>query len=186
MLLFLLAAVVIENEPTISFNETIMIDTCLTLLSSTQNSSQTGTTTQNVQPATSATSSAGQTSTESDFPYSTTSTLDVCRYECQCPPQNITTKEMLENRLEELKKILQIDETTTSSYIRKHTSVMDDRPSVQTMGSIGVIFLILIIGFIIASDLINFKHHAKMGKCKRSQKRKRAWDIKSGEYRDMI
>jgi len=143
---------VIENEPTVSVNETTMIDTCLTLLSSTQNSSQTGTT-QNVQPATSETSSDGQTSTDSDLPHSTVSSLDVCRYECQCAPQNITTKEMLENRLEELKKILHIDETTTSSYIRKHTSVMDDRPSVQTMGSIGVIVLILIIGFIIAIDL---------------------------------
>ena len=48
---------------------------------------------------------------------------------------------MLENRLEELKKFLQIDETTTSSYIRKHTSVMDDLPSVQPMGSMGLYFL---------------------------------------------
>lgn len=176
----------IENEPVVSVNETTMIDTCLTLLSSTQNSSETGTTTQNVQPATSDTFSAGQTSTESDLSHSTTSSLDACRYECQCPPQYIATKEMLENRLEELKKILQIDETTTSSYIRKHISVMDDRPSVLTMGSIGVIVLILIIGFIIAIDLINFNKHAKMLKCKRCQKRKRTWDIKSGEHRDMI
>lgn len=85
MLLFLLAAVVIENEPTFFVNEITMIDTCLTLLSSTQNSSQTGTTKQSIQPATSVTSSAGQTSTESDLPHSTASSLDVCRYECQCP-----------------------------------------------------------------------------------------------------
>ena len=56
-------------------------------------------------------------------------------------------------RAAELKKELTLNRRELSSSIRKKTSAKDDRPSAKTLGSLGVISLSLVIGFIIFLDI---------------------------------
>lgn len=98
-----------------------------------------------------------------------------CSFQCPCDfaSQNITA-EMLQERIEELKAILTVEKTTTSAYIRKHTSAKDNRPSSKAIGALGIIIIVLTLVFIVGMDLISmvqFCKHKKILKrlCRRRQ-----------------
>lgn len=89
---------------------------------------------------------------------------------CVCPcdfVSNNITAEMLQNRIDELKRILTVDKTTLSSYIRKHTSSKDDRPSSKAIGSMGILLLTLTICVIVLIDLSTFCQYVKCKRLKR-------------------
>ncbi|CAG2228271.1 unnamed protein product [Mytilus edulis] len=96
--------------------------------------------------------------------------LSLSSENCVCPcdfvSKNITA-EMLQNRIDELKRILTVDKTTLSSYIRKHTSAKDERPSSKAIGSMGILLLTLTICFIVLIDLSTFCQYIKCKRLKR-------------------
>lgn len=59
----------------------------------------------------------------------------------------------LKQKIEQIVAALTIDSKNTSAAQRKLISVMDDRPSSQSIGYIGVVFLSLVFGSIIILDL---------------------------------
>ena len=66
---------------------------------------------------------------------------------------------ILKPELTELENRLRVNKTNLSATIRRLTSAKDDRPVARQIGSIGIVFLVFIIGAIIASDLTSIKHH---------------------------
>ena len=114
------------------------------------------------------------------FETSSLSTLDIfpstaasiCSFQCSCAVENgNTTKEMLKARLKDLRAILEVDKKTTNSYIRQHTSAVDDRISAKAIGSVGAAVIALSIILIILVDISNLVQHLN---CKR---------YKNNEYR---
>ena len=114
------------------------------------------------------------------FETSSLSTLDIFpstaasiySFQCSCAVGNgNTTKEMLKARLEDLRAILEADKKTTNSYIRQHTSAVDDRISAKAIGSVGAAVIALSIVLIILVDISTLVQHLN---CKR---------YKNNEYR---
>jgi hypothetical protein len=66
---------------------------------------------------------------------------------------------MLKARLEDLRAILEVDKKTTNSYIRQHTSAVDDRISAKAIGSVGAAVIALSIILIILVDISNLVQH---------------------------
>jgi hypothetical protein len=97
-----------------------------------------------------------------------------CTFRCKCGfgGRNLTN-EMLQEILAKLKSILTVDKTKTSSYIRKHTSAKDNRPSSQVIGAVGLVFIIITFGLIVLSDVVNFIQQFKSNHLKRRKTLKR-------------
>ncbi|XP_021369260.1 uncharacterized protein LOC110460593 [Mizuhopecten yessoensis] len=56
---------------------------------------------------------------------------------------------------------LRVEKKDTGNYRRKFISIYEDRPSAMSMGIIGAIFISLIIGFMVLSDIPIFYKHAR-------------------------
>lgn len=96
-----------------------------------------------------------------------------CIFRCPCGlGGGNLTDEMLQEIIAELKSILTVDKTKTSSFIRKHTSAKDDRPSSQVIGAVGSVFIIFTLGSVVLSDVINVIQ-SKSNHLKRQQTLKR-------------
>lgn len=97
-----------------------------------------------------------------------------CTFRCPCGlGGGNLTNDMLQEKLTKLKSILTIDKTKTSSYIRKHTSAKDNRPSSQVIGAIGLVLIIITFGLIVLSDVVNFVQQFKSNHLKRRKTLKR-------------
>jgi hypothetical protein len=116
------------------------------------------------------------------FETSSVSTLDIfsstaasiCSFQCSCAVRNgNTTKEMLKARLEDLRAILEVDKKTTNSYIRQHTSAVDDRISAKAIGSVGAAVIALSIVLIILVDISNLVQHLNCKRYKNTEYRVR-------------
>ena len=57
-----------------------------------------------------------------------------------------------------MKANLSLDVSALSRTIRKHTSASDDRVSSKGLGIVGVIIVLIVITFIILSDISNVIH----------------------------
>ncbi|XP_046329749.2 uncharacterized protein LOC124113445 [Haliotis rufescens] len=80
----------------------------------------------------------------------------ICYCECRDPPpmwEPTISSLSLKQKIEQIVAALTIDSKNTSAAQRKLISVMDDRPSSQSIGYIGVVFLSLVFGSIIILDL---------------------------------
>ncbi|XP_052074073.1 uncharacterized protein LOC127711958 [Mytilus californianus] len=102
--------------------------------------------------------------------YSFNTILSPSSENCLCPcdfvSKNITA-EILQSRIEELKRILIVNKTSLSSYIRKHTSAKDERPSSKAIGSMGILLLAVTICFIVLIDLSTFCQYIQCKHLKR-------------------
>ncbi|XP_062600743.1 uncharacterized protein LOC134262381 [Saccostrea cucullata] len=65
-------------------------------------------------------------------------------------------------QLEATKKALQEDKTQLSSYQATKTSAVDTRPSAsQVGGTVGIVFVCMFVGLVLAFDLSSYKRHLK-------------------------
>ena len=97
-----------------------------------------------------------------------------CTFRCPCGlGDGNLTNEMLQEKLTKLKSILTVDKTKTSSYIRKHTSAKDNRPSSQVIGAVVLVFIIITFGLIVLSDVVNFIQQFQSNHLKRRKTLKR-------------
>ncbi|XP_061182332.1 uncharacterized protein LOC133190656 [Saccostrea echinata] len=86
---------------------------------------------------------------------------------CRCPcdrvhkPKNYTNEE-LAKVIEEMKKELFINVKQLSSNIRKKISVKDNRPSSQSIGSLGIVMITMVFAVIIVFDFMILKEHISM------------------------
>ncbi|KAL8607453.1 hypothetical protein ACOMHN_004427 [Nucella lapillus] len=69
-------------------------------------------------------------------------------------PVNVSQQQM-EETLQKIKKELLVDTSTLSATKRKKESQPDSRPSAVTTGSLGVVFIVLVIGCIVGSDVVS-------------------------------
>ncbi|CAC5400308.1 unnamed protein product [Mytilus coruscus] len=98
--------------------------------------------------------------------YSLSPSSENCLCPCDFVSKNITA-EMLQSRIEELKRILTVDKTSLSSFIRKYNSAKDERPSSKAIGSMGILLLTLTICFIVLIDLSTFCQYIQCKHLKR-------------------
>ncbi|XP_067655238.1 uncharacterized protein [Haliotis asinina] len=80
----------------------------------------------------------------------------MCYCECSDPPpmwEPTISSLSLKQKIEQIVAALTIDSKNTSAAQRKLISVMDVRPSAQSIGYIGVVFLSIVFGSIIILDL---------------------------------
>ncbi|CAG2192168.1 unnamed protein product [Mytilus edulis] len=61
--------------------------------------------------------------------------------------------------IQKLEKELKLDTSNLSSTINKRISAKDSRPSSQTFGMLGIVFLSFIVGGVIFVDITSFKRH---------------------------
>ena len=90
-------------------------------------------------------------------------------------PRNTTAAEQ-EEAIAQLKSELTVDEAHTSQHRRKYESATDSRPSSQTIGYLGVIFLTAALGLIVAIDISSLCCRAHDQKV---NGRKEAWETGS-------
>lgn len=70
--------------------------------------------------------------------------------------------EALLPQLEATKKALQEDKTQLSSYQATKTSATDTRPSAgQVGGTVGIVFVCLFVGLVLAFDLSSYQRHLR-------------------------
>lgn len=100
-------------------------------------------------------------STQPTTPQPSTSRL------CTCPCsktvvdpkyQNLT-KEKIDRIVEEIKKELTVEKGNLSSSIRKKISAKDNRPSSTGIGSVGIVFFVIVFGGLILSDVSAIYQH---------------------------
>jgi hypothetical protein len=72
------------------------------------------------------------------------------------------TSEQLAVVIEEMKKELTVQKESLSATIRKKISVMDNRPSAQSIGSFGIVILTFVLVLLIVSDSLTLKDHLIM------------------------
>lgn len=89
---------------------------------------------------------------------------------CSCPCSKVQahakyqnlTEEKLESIIQEIKKELLVPKTNLSSLRRKKTSARDDRHSSIGIGYIGLVFLIIVFGAFVLSDITSLYRHIQM------------------------
>ena len=78
---------------------------------------------------------------------------------------------LMDQIVKELIANLSVKPDTTSSYVRKHTSAQDVRPSAAFFGSVGVIVLIVVISLPVLADSVTYYFKTKLHRCKKSNKK---------------
>ncbi|XP_076449172.1 uncharacterized protein LOC143285659 [Babylonia areolata] len=96
---------------------------------------------------------------------------------CECPPVlhvNVSQQEV-DEAVEQIKKDLLVDTSQLSATKRKKESAQDSRPSAVTTGSIGIVFIVLVVGFIVGADIVSVVHfiHRKIHKPSRKGRRRK-------------
>ncbi|XP_061182267.1 uncharacterized protein LOC133190585 [Saccostrea echinata] len=86
---------------------------------------------------------------------------------CKCPCDRVNevknyTSSELAQIIDEMKEELTVNRAHLSASIRKKISVMDRRPSVQYIGSFGVLLITGIMVLLIGFDFITLREHLKM------------------------
>lgn len=89
---------------------------------------------------------------------------------CKCPcdrlkSQNfITDPQELQNRIEEIKKELEINEKALSATVRKKTCAKDERKSAKGIGSVfGIGIIVFVVSIIVCSDIPILYRHIRYG-----------------------
>ncbi|CAC5384967.1 unnamed protein product [Mytilus coruscus] len=70
-------------------------------------------------------------------------------------------REILKPVLLELQRNLTVDKKMLSSYVRKHNSAKDKRPSSENIGIVGVIFISIVVGLVIFIDIVAIRNHLR-------------------------
>ena len=88
--------------------------------------------------------------------------------------------------IDEVIKLLTLDTKQLSSYTSKFTSAEDNRPSAQTLGSLGIIVLVCVFGFIIYLDSTSlFREFKKLrNNCKSVKRRISERNLKTKTLED--
>lgn len=87
--------------------------------------------------------------------------------DCTCPcnmvhvQKNYTSSE-LSKIIEKMKKELIVNKEQLSSTLRKKISVMDNRPSSQSIGSFGVVIIVFVFSLLLAADVMILKKHISL------------------------
>ncbi|CAG2186482.1 unnamed protein product [Mytilus edulis] len=71
---------------------------------------------------------------------------------CICTCSNVTEQISLEESINEIVNEIKVDESKTSSYIRKHTSAWDSRKSSASIGFVGIAIMISIASLLVCLD----------------------------------
>jgi hypothetical protein len=85
-------------------------------------------------------------------------------YTCSCPPTYTPSNVTLEEKVDELVKVLTIDKTTLSSYKNARISAPDSRPSARGIGSVAAVLLSTLVVVLLISDLPLVILHLKLMK----------------------
>uniref|UniRef100_K1Q0P2 Uncharacterized protein n=1 Tax=Magallana gigas TaxID=29159 RepID=K1Q0P2_MAGGI len=75
--------------------------------------------------------------------------------------KNYTSSE-LSKIIEKMKKELIVNKEQLSSTLRKKISVMDNRPSSQSIGSFGVVIIVFVFSLLLAADVMILKKHISL------------------------
>lgn len=78
------------------------------------------------------------------------------------------TQEIIQEKIENIKKNLTVNKKETNQYIRTLTSAPDERQSAKNIGIVGVTVISVVFGVIMLSDCINVVRGIQ-NKCKRSE-----------------
>ncbi|XP_063431743.1 uncharacterized protein LOC134714433 [Mytilus trossulus] len=70
-------------------------------------------------------------------------------------------REMLKPVLLELQRNLTVDQKNLSSYVRKHNSAKDKRPSSEYIGYVGMIFISIVVGLVIFIDIVAIRNNLR-------------------------
>nr|XP_022325995.1 uncharacterized protein LOC111125970 [Crassostrea virginica] len=94
-------------------------------------------------------------STSSNLPTSTTTTEQSSgNCHCVCPSTaNMSSKDLLMQRIDEIKEELTVVKTSLSSSVRKRTSAPDERQSSATMGKVGICIIVGTLFSLVAGDI---------------------------------
>lgn len=83
---------------------------------------------------------------------------------CSCPPTYTPSNVTLEEKVDELVKVLTIDKTTLSSYKNARISAPDSRLSARGIGSVAAALLSTLVVVLLISDLPLVILHLKLMK----------------------
>lgn len=93
----------------------------------------------------------------SSAPYTVTVALSPTPSSSVCESRttyiNITNTKFIKESIENISKALYLDKKTTSAYVRLKTSAPDDRTSSMTMGSLGIVCIVVPFSLIFLADL---------------------------------
>lgn len=70
-------------------------------------------------------------------------------------------REILKPVLLELQRNLTVDKKRLSSFVRKHNSAKDKRPSSEYIGYVGVIFISIVVGLVIFIDIVAIRNNLR-------------------------
>ena len=68
----------------------------------------------------------------------------------------------LQQKIDDIKQNLTISKRQTSAFLRSKTSATDSRPSAASMGSLGIVAIVLAIGLVVAIDVMNYIQWLRM------------------------
>ncbi|XP_070200995.1 uncharacterized protein [Littorina saxatilis] len=128
------------------------------------------------------------TESSEDTTVSTASPLAPCNL--TTPSFNVSEEELL-RILQSIRENLLLDKRNLSATIRKLTSADDDRPSAQTAGGFGIIFIVVVVAVVIFPDIISIgqffdKKVHKMKKMKKIETERKRKDDGGDDVNDVI
>ncbi|XP_035826458.1 uncharacterized protein LOC106012192 [Aplysia californica] len=92
----------------------------------------------------------------------TSPTLALCPTSCTYTCRNSSFTDSpaeLQARLEELQNELLVNTDTLSKTVRKKSSAYDSRPSSTASGTVAIVLLATVVGFLVSSDVISLVYH---------------------------